>query len=160
MASGGADWTVACATAGHTRDLGVALGRAAEAVGGGTVALSGPLGAGKTCLAQGVGEGLGLEELVVSPTFVIVAEYEAPLPLLHADAYRLEPGEERDIGLEELLEDWPGLALVEWAGKVPEALPLDRLEVHLAVVGDGRRVSVRATGPRSARLLAAWRGAS
>lgn len=160
MVGEGVDWTVRCDSPEETRALGVALGRAARAVGGGTVALRGPLGAGKTCLAQGVGEGLELEEPVVSPTFVIVAEHEAPLPLLHADAYRLEPGEERDIGLEELLEDWPGLALVEWAGKVVEALPQDRLEVSLLIRGGGREVQVRALGPRSAGLLAAWQGSA
>ncbi len=150
-------WTVRSHSPEETRALGCCL--AAAGVSGTVVALEGDLGAGKTCLAQGVGEALGVQEPVVSPTFVLVAEYEAPLPLLHADAYRLEPGEVASIGLEETLEDWPGLALVEWPGKVPEALPLDHVEVCIRILGEERLLEVDSTGPRSAAVVRRWQAA-
>ena len=138
-----------------TRALGACLARGAP--GGTVVALSGDLGAGKTCFAQGAALGLGIDDDVVSPTFVLVNEYEGLL--LHADAYRLEPHELEETGLEELLEGWEGLALVEWAERVAEILPLDRLELRLGIRVEGRELEVVATGPRSEAVIAAWRAA-
>ena len=148
-------WWVRCEEAEDTWRLGQALAEVARP--GTVVSLDGDLGAGKTCFSQGVGAGLEVAEPVVSPTFILVAEYEGRLPLLHADAYRLEPGEVEQIGLEESLEGWPGVALVEWATRVEEALPGDRLRVLLLLDEPGRRVEITATGKRSAAVLDAWR---
>lgn len=151
-------WQLLCSSPDHTARAGAALGAACD--GPLVVALQGPLGAGKTCFAQGVGEALEVAEPVVSPTFVLVAEYEGRLPLLHADCYRLEPHELWDTGLEETLEVWPGLALVEWADRFPDLLPPDHLRVVLTIEGDARRLTVSALGPRAAAALARWRAAA
>ncbi len=150
-------WQVFCEDPVQTHALGVALGSSAP--GGTIVALTGDLGAGKTCFAQGVGAGLGVAEPIVSPTFILVAEYEGRQPLLHADAYRLRPGEVAGIGLEESLEDWPGLALVEWAELVGEVLPLEHLAVTIEIIDDARRFHITSTGSRSAAALAKWKAA-
>jgi len=144
----------------ETRALARALGESVEAEGL-VVALSGPLGAGKTVFAKGVAEGLGLDPAwLASPTFVIAAELEVPggPRLVHADLYRVEREEE----LEEAgLRDWlaPGTVLVvEWADRLPQALPKDRLEVRLEP-GPGaeeRRVVARAGGPASQAALSRW----
>ena len=150
-------WTVSCPDPDTTRRLGAALARAAA--GATVVALDGDLGAGKTCFAQGVGFGLGVVEPVVSPTFTLVAEYDGRMPLLHADVYRLTAAEVPHMGLEEAVEDWPGIALVEWAGRLPDLLPLDHLAVQFAIFDVGRTLAVQAHGPRAAATLAAWRRA-
>ena len=138
----------------------LALGRALGAVAneGTLVALRGDLGAGKTSFSQGVGEGLEVGLPVVSPTFVLMAEYEdGRLPLLHADAYRLKPGETEAIGLDEAVEGWPGIVLIEWADKIISVLPDDRLSVEMTHKESGRTATVRATGPQHAGVLARWK---
>src|SRR5262245_35220064 len=96
---------------------------------GDVVALRGPLGAGKTCFVQGVARGLGVDPSlsVTSPTFTLIGEYPARIPLRHADFYRIE-SEERlfEIGFDDLL-DGRGALLVEWAERWPNALPRDCL---------------------------------
>ena len=141
-----------------TQTLGLALGRIAGA--GTVVALYGDLGAGKTSLSQGVGLGLGIQASIVSPTFVLMAEYEdGRLPLLHADAYRLSGTEPRSIGLDEAVENWPGIALVEWADRVPSVLPEDHLDVRIEHATRGRMVTIQATGPIHKRVLKRWMAA-
>lgn len=148
-------WSRTTQTAMETRALGRALGTVA--IPGAVIALRGALGAGKTCFAQGVGLGLQVVEPVLSPTFVLVAEYAGRLPLLHADLYRLEPDDVPQIGLDEQIAGWPGVVLVEWAERAPDLLPDDRLEVQLEEEGPGRRIVAAGTGPRHRDLLAAWR---
>lgn len=150
-------WSVRLDDPDRTRAFGAALGRVAPD--GQVVGLEGDLGAGKTCFAQGVGQALRVAGPVVSPTFVLVAEHEGDRPLLHADLYRLEAGELAAIGLEEALESWPGLALVEWADRFPMVLPGDHLQVRLRVLDGAREATVVATGPASALALEAWRSA-
>lgn len=133
----------------ETLDLGRRLGQAA--VPGTVVALRGDLGAGKTLFARGVGAGLGVTGPVTSPTFVLVMVHEGGrLPLIHADLYRLGDLDEAEaVGLPELLRG-DGVALVEWADRIPGLLPADHLEVHLAWVPgrpEERDVQVTATGP-------------
>lgn len=136
-------------------ELGVALGRVA--VSGTVAALYGDLGAGKTTFSQGVGHGLEVQASIVSPTFVLMAEYEdGRLPLLHADAYRLSGNEGRSIGLDEAVECWPGVALVEWAGRVPDVFPEDHLDIRIAHAISGRVATIRATGPNHERVLKSW----
>ncbi|MBI2371141.1 MAG: tRNA (adenosine(37)-N6)-threonylcarbamoyltransferase complex ATPase subunit type 1 TsaE [Deltaproteobacteria bacterium] len=137
----------------ETRALGRALG--ARLFPGSVVALRGPLGSGKTCLVQGLAEGLGVgPELPVSPSFILVAEYQGRLPLYHLDLYRLKQRSEVDeLGYREYLYG-EGVAVVEWADRVPEILPEARLEVALEFAGgDARTVVLVGTGERYAGLL-------
>lgn len=131
-----------------TRALGVRLGRAAEP--GCVSALVGDLGAGKTTLAQGVAEGLGVPDGVVSPTFGLVHEIDGGrIPLVHADLYRLDDAEEAaGLGVEEALED-EIVGLVEWPERAPDVLPLDHLVITLTHRGSSREARVEATGPRA-----------
>ncbi|PLS26352.1 tRNA (adenosine(37)-N6)-threonylcarbamoyltransferase complex ATPase subunit type 1 TsaE [Bifidobacterium parmae] len=122
--------------------------------GGDVLLLSGPLGAGKTTLAQGFGEGLGIGEPIVSPTFTIARELDgrfadgSPAHLVHVDAYRLggsdyAPGqaavnrlldELESLGLDEELEDTSDdtVVLMEWGEQMAAALAPERLEIHIA----------------------------
>lgn len=109
---------------------------------GSCLALIGPLGAGKTAFVRGLAQGLGVEDtrLVSSPTYVLVQEYPGRVPLFHLDLYRMtEPTEELiDLGLEEMLAE--GVVAVEWADRADDALPPDRLEVHLRPTGESVRI--------------------
>ncbi len=108
----------------ETFALGQKLGR--DAVPGDVYSLIGDLGVGKTVLAQGIADGLGITESVCSPTFTIVQVYdEGRIPLYHFDVYRIGDVEEMDeIGYEEYFYG-DGLCLVEWADLITELLPLD-----------------------------------
>jgi len=142
-------------TADDTRALGEALGRLLPP--GAVVLLRGPLGAGKTTFVQGLAEGMGVAERVVSPTFVLVREHPGPPGepgLAHVDCYRLAgPADVRALALDEWL-DAGGVVAVEWPDRGRDALPADVVEVELAYAGDGRRVRLTATGPRSRAALA------
>ena len=136
-----------------TRAIGRALGRVA---GPGTLlALTGELGAGKTQLAKGVAEGLGIEMVVNSPTFVLMNEHVGRLRLFHVDAYRLaDPEEALAAGL---LDDRAadGVVVLEWADRLAGWLPDDRLDITLTA--DDPDPSVRslrwsATGSAHERL--------
>lgn len=100
-----------------TRALGVALGQSLAA--GSVILLEGDLGSGKTTLVQGIGEGLGITEPIVSPTFTLINEYtEGRLPLYHLDLYRLQPEEATALNLETYWEgvEMPlGIVAIEWA---------------------------------------------
>jgi tRNA threonylcarbamoyladenosine biosynthesis protein TsaE len=109
-----------------------ALGRRLAAVlrAGDLVVLTGPLGAGKTALAQGIGVGLGVTGEVTSPTFVIARVHRGPLPLVHADAYRISAVDEiDDLDLDASLED--SVTVVEWGEGLVERLTEAYLEVRI-----------------------------
>jgi tRNA threonylcarbamoyladenosine biosynthesis protein TsaE len=136
-----------------TLAVGRAIGR--DATPGTLIALVGELGAGKTQLAKGVAEGLGVKTVVNSPTFVLMNEHVGRLRLYHVDAYRLDDPEEAvDAGLiDERQAD--GVVVVEWADRLDGWLPADRLEI--AIAGDEADSSVRtlrwmARGEAHARL--------
>jgi tRNA threonylcarbamoyladenosine biosynthesis protein TsaE len=116
---------------------------------GAVVALIGPLGAGKTFLVRAIAEGLGLTEsrLVSSPTFVLIQEYPARLPIYHFDAYRLRSAQEfADLGVHEYFES-DGVCLVEWADRVPEVLPVEHLTIAISSTGEkSRRVNITCQG--------------
>jgi tRNA threonylcarbamoyladenosine biosynthesis protein TsaE len=151
-------WNVNLPNVDATLRLGHALGQLSAV--GTMVALRGDLGAGKTSFAQGVGAGLGIAQAIVSPTFVLMAEYDGGrLPLLHADAYRLKPGEAAAIGFEEAVDTWQGVILIEWSDRVASILPADRILVELVHKEEGRTVKVSATGPVHSDLLERWRTA-
>jgi tRNA threonylcarbamoyladenosine biosynthesis protein TsaE len=120
-----------------TRALGMRLGQ--EAVPGDVIALYGELGAGKTCLIQGVAAGLGVAATVTSPTFILIAEYPGRLPLHHVDLYRTDSlAEIRALGLEDLL-DGDGVTVVEWAEKAEALLPARSIRVRIRGLGDEPR---------------------
>ena len=141
----------------HTERIGERLARLARP--GDVLALWGELGAGKTVLAKGVAAGLGLDPGdVASPTFIILREhYGGRMPFFHLDLYRLEGQDLGSTGWEETL-DGGGITVIEWPDRAGDALPLDRLDVHLGHIADTKRsVALRATGPRSAALLEGFR---
>jgi len=150
-------WTLHSPTAQHLHGVGAALGALAPS--GVCLALLGDLGAGKTTLTQGIGAGLGLDGPVTSPTFGLMVEHDGPCPLLHVDAYRLAPGEAEGIGLEETLEGWPGLAVVEWADLVVQLLPADCVLVRIQHAARGRAVQVWASSDVGWAVVDRWRAA-
>jgi tRNA threonylcarbamoyladenosine biosynthesis protein TsaE len=142
-----------------TRALGRRLGSLLEP--GLVVALLGDLGAGKTTLSKAAIAALGAfdEDDVVSPTFVIANEYPGPVEVLHVDAYRLAAAASfEDLGFGPL-DQGERAVLIEWADRIAEALPGDRLEVELEHVDGARRATLRASGPRGQRVLAGLREA-
>jgi tRNA threonylcarbamoyladenosine biosynthesis protein TsaE len=124
------------------------------------VALVGPLGAGKTQFVRAVAEGLGVADgrVVSSPTFVLIQEYEARLPIYHFDAYRLRgPADFADLGVHEYFEG-DGVCLVEWADRVTTALPAEYLRITLSVTGEtSRRFLIETHGARYQPVLEALR---
>ncbi len=120
------------------------------------VALEGPLGAGKTCLVQGLAEGLGVDPRapVTSPTFGIVAEYPGRVWLRHADFYRVESyARLLDAGFDDLC-DASGVLVVEWPERFPAVVPAGRLEIRIepGPGADERQVSLAARGERARKL--------
>ncbi len=128
---------------------------------GAVVALVGPLGAGKTHLVRAIAEGLGVANsaVVTSPTFVLIQEYEARLPIYHFDAYRLAGEREfADLGVHEYFEG-AGICLVEWADKVPASMPAERLEIQLRITGEqSRRLELTGIGQRYEAICAQAQG--
>lgn len=130
-------------TESETPDAGVQL--AALLHGGDVIAMEGPLGAGKTCLARGIALGLGLASRdVASPTFSILHEHPVAegniACLYHIDAYRLGGAEDLEsIGWEECLDDASGVVLIEWASRIETALPLQVIHVEMTYLPEGGR---------------------
>jgi tRNA threonylcarbamoyladenosine biosynthesis protein TsaE len=148
-----ATWTAEVGDLAATTALGRRLGGLLFP--GAVVALVGPLGAGKTHLVRAVAEGLGADGRVVSsPTFVLIQEYDARLPIYHFDAYRLRgPGEFFDLGAHEYFAG-TGVCLVEWADRVEAALPVEQLRIGIEVTGEtSRRLTFEARGERYGGLL-------
>jgi tRNA threonylcarbamoyladenosine biosynthesis protein TsaE len=143
---------VRCVTRGpdDTRAVGEAI--APVLLPGDVVSLSGDLGAGKTAFVQGAARGLGVEDRVTSPTFVIVREYEGRVPVLHIDVYRLSRvAELMDLGYEEYL-DPSSVVFIEWGPAVESVLPRDWL--HVEILGadrDEREIRLHGHGPEWAR---------
>jgi len=104
---------------------------------GDLVVLTGPLGAGKTALAQGIGAGLGVAGQVTSPTFVIARVHRGPVPLVHVDAYRLDAFEVDDLDLDASIED--SVTVVEWGEGMVEHLVDAYLEVRISRFDDETR---------------------
>ena len=118
---------------------------AAQVRAGDLITLSGPLGAGKTTLTQGLARALGVTEPVTSPTFVLINDYPGAPPLLHLDAYRLEGlewDELRDAGLEDFLARTDAVRVVEWPEMIEPWLPRAQWRVEIEIEGDARRVRV------------------
>ncbi len=128
--TGSVGLTLATPDADATRTVGAAI--AAHLRAGDAVSLAGELGAGKTCLVQGVARALGIEARVTSPTFVLVKSYPGRLPLVHVDVYRLDQLQDvLDLGDEVLAPD--AVTFIEWGDAVAAVLPDDRLDVELVL---------------------------
>jgi tRNA threonylcarbamoyladenosine biosynthesis protein TsaE len=149
----GAPLRVRSGDADATRRLGAALGALAEA--GDVFLLQGELGAGKTTFIQGFARGAGTDELVNSPTFVLVNEYRGRVPLYHADLYRLdEPEEVAALDLANASLD--GVLLVEWPERGEGLLPDEHLLVQIEHAGpEERAIMLVPRGRRAGDLLAA-----
>ncbi len=120
-----------------TEAAGERLGRALGP--GAVVALTGELGAGKTCFIQGLVRGLGATVRATSPTFVLVNQYTGRVPVYHVDAYRTGSMTElMDLGLLEMLGG-AGVTVIEWADKLAPLLPPDTIHVTIEGVGDQTR---------------------
>jgi tRNA threonylcarbamoyladenosine biosynthesis protein TsaE len=132
--------TIFLADAEATRSLGIRLGKSLPA--GSVILLEGDLGAGKTTLVQGIGEGLGITDAIVSPTFTLINEYpEGRLPLYHLDLYRLQPPEVETLNLEsywEGIEVPLGIVAIEWAERLLY-LPPNYLSVQMVYSSDSGR---------------------
>ena len=141
-----------------TRAIAAAL--AASLRPGDVIALSGDLGAGKTCFVQGAAAALGVTERVTSPTFILVREHAGRVPVLHMDVYRLNNLQElTDLGYEELL-DQSRVIFIEWGDAVGPLLPDEFLEVAIRDDdGDRRSIDVHARGDAWNRRFAPVAGA-
>ena len=136
--------TIATAEAMH--QLGVKLSTQLRA--GDLVLVNGPLGAGKTVLAQGIGAGLGVSG-VTSPTFVISRVHKADVPFIHVDAYRLVDSENPNLYLDDLdLDIANSITVIEWGGAESARLSEDRIEITIDRSDDVRKVEVNPIGSR------------
>lgn len=141
----------------QTRRLGTRLGSSLQS--GDVICLSGDLGSGKTTFTQGIGKGWGSLNIVTSPTFVIVNQYEKPegSVLYHIDAYRLENAEDAfNIDIENMYSS--GTMVIEWPERIKEALPESYLWIDLTWVDEfQRRLVFTPIGDRYRSLLTAFR---
>ena len=126
----------------HSADETIAVGRqlAGSLRAGDVLALTGDLGAGKTCLVKGLATGLGITHAVTSPTFTLIHEYRGGrLPLAHIDLYRLATASEAiNIGIEEYLGG-AGITVIEWSERIESLLPAQTRRIHLTVIDETTR---------------------
>ncbi|MFC1965549.1 tRNA (adenosine(37)-N6)-threonylcarbamoyltransferase complex ATPase subunit type 1 TsaE [Chloroflexota bacterium] len=136
----------------QTQSLGTRIGQLAQP--GDVFLLVGELGAGKTCLTQGVAWGLGIEEYALSPSFVIMRELYGRLPLYHVDLYRLDRIEESmDLGLDDYLYG-SGVCVVEWAEKALSILPVEHLMIEISYLSDTERsFKMKPSGQRYSKMV-------
>ncbi len=137
----------------ETQEIGRLLGQGAEA--GDVFLLTGALGAGKTCLTQGIAWGLGVTGYARSPTFVIATRYKGRLTLHHIDLFRIQDSQEAwDLGLDEYLSS-EGVCVVEWADRVPEVFPQESLWITLEYGAEEteRLITIKVAGEMHGRLL-------
>ena len=136
----------------ETQQLGRIIGELARP--GDIILLSGPLGAGKTCLAQGIAHGLGVSENAASPSYVLMREFAGRLPLYHMDLYRLDFKEIDELGLDDYLYG-RGVCVIEWAEKGEALMPAEHLNIKLAYAG---RIRARYRHrPERTRTMRKWR---
>jgi tRNA threonylcarbamoyladenosine biosynthesis protein TsaE len=134
------------ATAQQMFNLGISLSARLKA--GDLILINGPLGAGKTVLAQGIGKGLGIDD-ITSPTFVISRTHKAALPMIHVDAYRLIDTDNPNLYLDDLdLDVENSVTVVEWGGAESARLSEDRLEITIDRTNEIRQVEIKAIGAR------------
>ncbi len=102
------------------------------------ICLRGDLGTGKTVFTKGIAQALGISEVITSPTFNIIKEYDGELPLYHMDVYRLD-GKVDDLGLDEYYKKG-GIVVIEWADMIEDYLPEERLDISIKAVDEDVRV--------------------
>ena len=139
----------------ETLHLGKSIGRCAAA--GDIICLFGSLGSGKTVLAKGIAEGLGIQKHdVLSPTFVLMRQYDGRLAMYHFDLYRLQDiSQVRDLGYEEYFFD-NGVTVIEWPERLGSLMPDSYLKITLDVAGKSRRlITIAAKGQRNKGALRA-----
>ncbi len=144
-------------SAAQTQRFGARLGELARA--GDLYCLEGELGSGKTCFTQGLGHGLGISTAIRSPTFILANEHiGGRLPLFHLDVYRARGAAEAiGIGLDDYLSG-DGVCVIEWAEKIREALPAERLWISFRHLGETKRgILIEARGARYEELLTQFR---
>ncbi|MXV76118.1 tRNA (adenosine(37)-N6)-threonylcarbamoyltransferase complex ATPase subunit type 1 TsaE [Candidatus Poribacteria bacterium] len=116
-----------------TQALGKKIGKTLKR--GDVIALIGDLGTGKTCLTQGIAHGAGIapNEIVSSPSYILINEYHGKVPIYHIDLYRLENSEEiAELGLSEYVEG-DGICIIEWAERMAEALPDSCIKIYITL---------------------------
>jgi tRNA threonylcarbamoyladenosine biosynthesis protein TsaE len=137
---------ITVANAEEMHQLGIKI--ASQLHAGDLVLVNGPLGAGKTVLAQGVGAGLGITG-ITSPTFVISRVHKAAVPFIHVDAYRLIDSDNPNLYLDDLDLDIAGsITFIEWGGAESARLSEDRLEITIDRSDEVRKVEIKAVGAR------------
>ena len=117
----------------ETQTLGEKLGKTLKR--GDVIALVGDLGTGKTCLTQGIARGIGIapDEVVNSPSYILINEYNGAIPIYHIDLYRLENSEEiAELGLSEYIEG-DGICIIEWAERMSDLLPDTCIKIHITL---------------------------
>ena len=136
-----------------TQKLGASIGKLAQP--GDNLLLVGNLGAGKTCLTQGIARGLNIKEYAASPSFVIIRELKGRLPLYHIDFYRLDHLEEiAELGLDDYFYG-KGVCVVEWAEKGLNLLPPEHLLIEIGYVADTERsLKFKPSGQRYRQIVA------
>ena len=136
----------------ETQGIGKRLGEIAQP--GDLILLVGELGTGKTCLTQGIALGLGIDDYITSPSFVLIREHLGRLPLYHIDLYRLDKAEEiLDLGLDDYLSG-QGICVIEWAEKALDFLPKEHLLITLHHLDETRRtIQFEAKGQRYENVL-------
>ena len=118
------------------------------------ICLNGELGSGKTIFTKGFAQAMEITDVITSPTFTIIKEYEGELPLYHMDVYRLDE-ESSDIGIEEYF-DKGGVCIIEWADNIKDILPKKRLEIKIKVVDENKRsLTINAYGKEYEELCEA-----
>ena len=118
------------------------------------IILSGDLGAGKTTFTKGIAKGLGIDQMIKSPTYTIVREYEGRLPLYHLDVYRI--GNDPDsIDLDDFLFG-DGATIIEWGELIEPSLSDAYLKIFIRKLEDGRELDFEAHGARAEALLASF----
>ena len=135
------DLSLITKSADETRELGAKIGKHSEA--GMVILLDGDLGAGKTCLTQGIAKGLDISRSVTSPTFTIQKIYHGRLLLNHIDAYRLEDSDE-DLGFDDIFYE-DNVCVIEWGEFIEEFLPLEKLVFNIQLNGEERNIEIIAT---------------
>ncbi|KXT75873.1 tRNA (adenosine(37)-N6)-threonylcarbamoyltransferase complex ATPase subunit type 1 TsaE [Streptococcus sp. DD12] len=118
---------------------------------GTVIVLTGDLGAGKTTLTKGIARGLGIDQMVKSPTYTIARSYEGRLLLHHLDVYRID-GDTDSIDLDEFLYG-DAVTVIEWGNLLEEGLLEDYLEIVIVPKGDGRQLTLLGHGPQSQQLV-------
>jgi tRNA threonylcarbamoyladenosine biosynthesis protein TsaE len=145
-------------SSGDTVERGKQLG--AHLTAGSVIGLVGDLGAGKTCFIKGIAEGLNNTPAneVTSPTFTILQEYPGPVPLYHFDAYRLSGSHDLEaIGFEDYVGT-DGVAVIEWADRISDALPGDAIMIRLEAISENeRQFFCRARGTKHCTILSLFR---